>query len=175
MGLSSLLLSYLGPRSYFHQPSHRALAVPTPGLTGFGAGRGHSSGRRPDAHSSGPSARRSCRWRCRGTPGWASRLQEEVVRGQRGPAFLHYPPPCSLADTTPQGHWGLLSHKSLALKPSPHPGVGCCLVEGSSAVCIRTSRVPGPICCLGLRNPKVRNWVPLIPVPPGLAHSGCLN
>lgn len=106
---SSLLVSCLEPPDpfqYFQHPSHNPLVAPTPGLTEFGAGHGHSSGRRPDAHSSSPSAHRWCRWHCRGSQDWASRLQEEVLRGQR---IWHsctpppHPPPLFPGIHTPQG------------------------------------------------------------------------
>lgn len=157
MGLSSLL-SYLGPQEYFQQPSRRALAAPTPGLTGFGASRGHSSGTRPDAHSSGPSAHRSCQWHCRGSQGWASRLKEKVARGQWGLAFLPYPAPLLPGRHNPQTHWGLFSHKSLTLEPIPYPGVRCCFSGGLSS-CLHThlQGTRSNLLSHGLVNPKVRN------------------
>lgn len=101
MDLPSLLVFGLGLLEYVQPPSHSPLAAPSPGLTGFGAGRCHSIGRRPDAHSSGPSGHRWCRWRCRGSQGWASRLEEEVLRGHRpGPPV---PPPLIPGIHTPQG------------------------------------------------------------------------
>lgn len=159
MDLSSLLVFCLGLLTYFQAPSRGPLAVPIPGLTGFGAGHCHSSGTRPDAHSSRPSAHRWCRWHCRGSQGWASRLKEEMLRGQH--ALHPHLYPLNPWHTHPSGlcaSGGLSAHKSLALKSTPSPGIRHCLPNGLFS-CLRTHlQVPGldllprePV------NPKVRD------------------
>ena len=87
------------------------------------------------------------------------------AQGTTGLASCITQPPTPWHMQPPQSRWGLLSHKSLALKPTPHPDVRCCL-PGRPSSCLHThlqgtrSSLPsGPV------NSKVRTWDPLIPVP----------
>lgn len=124
----------------FSQPP----SSPYPGLTGFEAGRGHSSGRRPDAHNSGPSTHRWCQWHCRGSRGWASRLEEEVFRGQWKLASRYLPCPLpGIYNFRALRHRGPLG--PLSLQPSSPPltlVLDAVSLMGCLAACAPTSRVP---------------------------------
>lgn len=171
MGLLSLLLSYLGPQEYCQQPSQRPWQPPSQvspvseqvvvivaahGPTPTALGPVHTGGVDGAAVDHGA-----------GHPGCRRRWSGD--NGVRRDCITHLPAPWQTQP--PQSHWSLLSHKSSALKPSPYAGAAS--LEGSTAVHTPTSRVPGPICCQGPTNPKVRTWVLLTPVPLGPAHHGC--